>query len=210
MLVIIVGPMKQRFSFHQAKVCSRSKWLTAACSRHRIEGQPPTKSLEVYLPDCDVEVIHEYWEWVYSGTISFRRCTSKSEQKAKSTEYTLLVNFYKLGCSVKLEDVQLRNVATLELSKSLQAWNVAPDQNLFAVVWSIPPRGDGLRNLLLDFMVARANRSQIGAMLLLYPSAFVQGLALAALLKVPYDSWPPATANGPRYLKPEQPEVNTA
>jgi hypothetical protein len=92
------------------------------------------------LPEVDVEVFREYWEWIYPGTITFGRCTSTSEDNAKFAEQMLLVNLYKLGCSLELEDVGLRNVASLELAKSLNACNIMPDQNLFAVVWSIAPR----------------------------------------------------------------------
>jgi hypothetical protein len=210
MVFTYVGLLKQRFSFHAVKLCGRSKWIEAATSTHWIEGQPK-EHLQITLPDVDVELFREYWEWVYSGTLSFSRCTSESKSNAKFAEFMLLVNLYKLGCSEKLEDVGLRNLATLELARSLEGCNIIPDQNLFAVVWSIKPYGDGLRNLLLDFMVAMGDRDAIGASGLLarYPSTFVRDLALAALNKAPVVDWQPAMINSPRYLEQEEPEVNT-
>ena len=207
MIVALVGPSQQRFSFHGAKLCGRLKWLDAFSYTHWAEGQPK-QALQITLPEVDVELFRVYWEWVYSGTLSFRRCTPASDAKAKHAEYLLLVNLYKLGCSPQLYDVQLRNVAILELSKSLNACNTIPDQSLFAVVWSIAPRGEGLRTLLLDFMVAKGNRVTIGERLTQYSSAFIHELALAALNKTPIVVWQSATANGPRYLEPEEPEVN--
>jgi hypothetical protein len=65
-------------------------------------------------------------------SMSFRRCTSENQNRAIHAEHLLLVNLYKLGCTQQLENAQLRSVATLELSKSLEACNIIPDQNLFA------------------------------------------------------------------------------
>jgi hypothetical protein len=208
MIVIFVGPMEQRFSFHQHKICSRSKWLEASCSAYRIEGQLPTNNLEHRLPDTNVGVFQEYWKWVYSGTLSFSRCTAESKVEAKIAEHTLLVKLYELGCSVKLEDVQLRNAVTLEMAKSLQACNMLPTLNLIAVVWSVKSHGDGLRNLFVDFMIARGICAHIGENLSQYPSTFAQELDLAALKKSPLVGQL-ATANNPRYLEPEEPEVKT-
>jgi hypothetical protein len=161
------------------------------------------------LSEIDVELSREYWESVYSGTFTFTRCSPENEIKARLAELVLLVNLYKLGCSLELNDVQLRNMATLELSKSLQACNILPNQKLLAVVWSITPRGDGLRKLLLDFTVARGGREDIGEWLARYPSAFVHDLALAALDKAPMSAWQSAATNSARYLELEEAEANT-
>ena len=192
--------MRQRFTFHEVKLLGRSKWVEDSTTKLWIEGQPKT-IVQAILANVDVELFREYWEWVYSGTLSFTRCNAESESNSKQAELTLLVELYKLGC--RLDDVQLRNVVTLEMSKSLQVLNIIPDDTFFAVVWLIKPHGDGLRNLLVDFMVARANRVHIGNTLSQYPSTFVQQLAIAALSKSQTGAWQPATANGPRYLEPE-------
>jgi len=177
--------------------------------RFHLYQSKPNLSLQIAFPEISVELFQVYWEWVYSGTLSFSRCTAASEAKAKYAEHHLLVNLYELGCWQELEDVQLRNVATLELLKSLNACNTVPDRNLFAVVWLIAPRGDGLRTLLLDFMIAKGNRITIGERLTQYPPAFVYALALAALNTTPIVVWQSQTANGLVYLESEEPEVST-
>jgi hypothetical protein len=206
MLVVFVGPTKQRFSFHQVKVYCRSRLLEASCSTYRIKGQPPRNYLEVNLPDYDVEVFQEYWEWVYSGNIYFRRCDEESDSKDKHAEHMQLVNLYKLGCSPQLDDVQLRDVATLEFSKSLEACYIVPTQNLVAVVWSITPGGDGLRRLIVDFLVARAIRDEFCQLVRLgsYPTAFVHELTCAALCKAPLEDWKLAQGDGSRYRESEE------
>jgi hypothetical protein len=139
------------------------------------------------------------------GFYMFRRCTRESELEAKHTEHMLFVDLYKLGCST-LEDTRLRNFAVLELSKTLETCDVLPSQKAFAAVWSITPHGNCLRKLLVDFVVAKANREDLDKMIDQYSSAFVQELALAALRKGSITELLPG---GSQYFEPVEPEDDT-
>jgi len=189
---------------HLVKVCSKSTTIAAYCS-----GKHWSQGTEKYftLPNFSVEVFQEYWEWIYSGTISFTRCTQESEPKNKYAELMMLVDLYRAGS--RLGDVQLRNVATLEMSKSLEVCNIVPDPNLFIAVWSItPPHGGCLSKLFVDFTVERAHREELDHILVQYPSKFVQDIALAALQKAPIVDWELTPADKSQYLEPE-PKDNT-
>lgn len=183
---------------HLVKVCSKSTTIAAYCS-----GKHWSQGTEKYftLPNFSVEVFQEYWEWIYSGTISFTRCTQESEPKNKYAELMMLVDIYRAGS--RLGDVQLRNVATLEMSKSLQVCDIIPDRGLSADVWAMEPLGTCMRKLFLNFMVGRVRREMLGQTLSQYPSKFIQDIALAALQKAPVVDWELALADKLQYLEPE-------
>lgn len=101
---------------HQSKICEKSKFFSAACSRRWKEGQEKL----VRLPEVKIEVFQEYWEWVYSA----ERCTEESELDAKNAEYLLLIDLYLLADL--LDDTRLRNFSTEEISKSLETCNLLP------------------------------------------------------------------------------------
>jgi hypothetical protein len=166
----------------------------------------------IRLPDVRVEVFKTYMDWLgkthrnsRGGLYMFRRCTRESELEAKHTEHMLFIDLYKLDCST-LEDTRLRNFAVLELSKTLETCDVLPSQKAFAAVWSITPHGNCLRKLLVEFVVAKANREDLDKMIDQYPSAFVQELALAALRKGSITELLPG---GSQYFEPVEPEDDT-
>ena len=134
-----------------------------------------------------------------------KRCTKESEVGAKHAEQTLFIELYQLGCST-LEDVKLRNVAALEMSKTLETCGVLPDKDTFAAVWSIAPRGYCLRRLLVEYVIAKADRDQLGKMIDQLPSMFLQELTQVALRKDSTTQWQPG---GSQYLEPEEPEDDT-
>jgi hypothetical protein len=200
MIAISVGPARYRFSFHQIKVYGRSKWFKDACSTRLTAGQPE-QDLEFHLPNVKIEGFQLYWEWIYSGNICLSRCTKGSETKDKTAEYSMIINLYLLGFTIA--DIQLRNVAIREITRSLSACNLLPDQVQVAAIWAATEDGDCLRKPVIDYVVSRAKREGVARALALYPSACVQELALAALHRAPITAWQPAFTEGSPYLAPE-------
>ena len=134
----------------------------------------------VRLPGVKIEVFEAYLHWTSCGDFCMlKRCTKESEVGAKHAEQTLFIELYQLGCST-LEDVKLRNVAALEMSKTLETCGVLPDKDTFAAVWSIAPHGYCLRRLLVEYVIAKADRDQLGKMIDQLPSMFLQELTQVA------------------------------
>ena len=132
------------------------EWFEAACSERWVGNKLEKTRLELHLPSVKAEVFRVYREWIYSGNICFSRCTKASEIKDKVAEHTLLIDLYLLGFAVA--DLQLRNVAIREMSKSLGICYRMPDQHQIAVVWAATGDGDCLRRLLLNFVITKGDQ----------------------------------------------------
>lgn len=160
----------------------------------------------VRLPGVRVEVFEAYLHWTGCGDFRMlKRCTQESELEAKHAEQTLFIELYQLGCST-LEDVKLRKVAALGMSKTLETCGVLPEKDAFAAVWSIAPHGHCLRRLLVEYVVAKADRDELSKMIDQLPSIFLQELTQVALRKGSTTQWQPG---GSQYLEPEEPEDET-
>jgi hypothetical protein len=160
----------------------------------------------VRLPGVRVEVFEAYFHWTGCGDFRMLKCcTQESELEAIHAERRLFIELYQLGCST-LEDVKLRNVAALEISNAPETGGVLPDKNTFAAVRSNAPHGYCLRRLLIEYVVAKADREELGKMIDQLPSIFLQELTQVALRKASTTQWQPG---GSQYLEPEEPEDET-
>jgi hypothetical protein len=203
MITALVGPEETPFSVHQEAICDKSKFFRAACSKRWVEGQ----ERRVRLPEVKVEAFRHYCKWIYSGSIPTSLCTPESELDGKVAEHALLVSLYVLGDS--LDDVQLRNLTTQELSTSLERSDLLPSPSMYADVWSSTPSGSLFRKQLIDIVVARLSLDDLATSIAKYPLEFLQELVLAAMTEVPVVTWEAATANKHKYLEPEESKGNS-
>ena len=203
-IAVHVSPTEYRFVVHQNKICEKFKFFRAACSKRWIEGQEKL----VRLPEVDIEVFQEYWEWVYSGTIPAGRCTVDSNMTAKNAEHLLLINLYLLADL--LDDIKLRNWSTEEMSKSLETCNMVPLSDALEAVWSGTQKGSRFRRQFVDFAVARVDRDSMAGVIEQFPSEFVREFAIAAMRKAPLQLWQEVRGDGSQYLEPEESKVNNS
>jgi hypothetical protein len=192
MITALVGPEETPFSVHQEAICDKSKFFRAACSKRWVEGQ----ERRVRLPEVKVEAFRHYC-----------KCTPESELDGKVAEHALLVSLYVLGDS--LDDVQLRNLTTQELSTSLERSDLLPSPSMYADVWSSTPSGSLFRKQLIDIVVARLSLDDLATSIAKYPLEFLQELVLAAMTEVPVVTWEAATANKHKYLELEESKDNS-
>jgi hypothetical protein len=185
---------------HKIKLCSKSKFFRAACSKRWIEGQEKT----VRLPDVKIELFRHYCEWICSGTIPANRVTTQSDTKELNAEHKLLIGLYLLGDS--LDDLQLRNLATQRFCKCLQEGNSLPICQAYVDIWSSTPSSSLFRKQLVDIVVGRLNRDKFAEMIAEYPAEWVRELAVAAMRKAPTLTWETVVGDNTKYLESEEAE----
>jgi len=86
------------------------------------------------------------------------------------------------------------------MSKLLNATRL-PHPGLIAVVWSSTTPRSRFRRLLVENVVARAQRDAFADHITAYPSEFIQEVAVAALRKTPATSWEEAVGDGSKFLE---------
>jgi hypothetical protein len=91
------------------------------------------------------------------------------------------------------------------MSKSLDIGDALPAVSSIEFIWLSTPDSSRFRKLLMDFFIAKCNRSYLTKALRLNSSAFVRDVALATLDKTQVVAWQPAMADNSQYLKCEEP-----
>ena len=140
-------------------------------------------------------MFQEYCKWIYSGVIP----PLQGERAGLTVQEKLCINLYLLGDT--LDDMQLRNLATLQMCKSLEMCDALPTATSLAVVYS--SIGSYFRKQLVDYTVARTSRDQLEGRLSLYPPEYVQEVAMASLHKALITTWKCVAGDGTAYLEPE-------
>jgi hypothetical protein len=200
-IFVLVGPEEKRFSLHKSKLCSKSKFFKAACSKAWI------KDRTVRQPHVSVVLFRHYCEWIYTGTIPTSRLTPESENEDKAAEQELFAGLYLLGDS--LDDIQLRNLAIQRFCVCSEEGDQLPVTTMFTHIWSSTPPGSLFRKQLIDIMVARILRDRFAETIAEYPPDFVQELAVAAMFKAPLVTWKDTVGDNNKYLESEVAKDNT-
>jgi hypothetical protein len=194
-IFVLVGPEEKRFSLHKSKLCSKSKFFKAACSKAWIEDKT------VRQPHVTVELFRHYCDWIYTGTIPTSRLTPESKIEDEGAEKELFADLYLLGDS--LDDIQLRNLAIQRFCVCLGGSKSLPSIDLVAHARSSTPPKSLFRKRIVDITVARLSRDRFAETVAEYPLEFVQELAVVAMFKAPTATWKDVVGDNNKYLESE-------
>ena len=198
MVTVLVGKEEKRFTLQQDAVCAKSKFFRAACSKEWLEGHERV----VRLPETGNTTFHDYCTWIYSGEIADGTSTPASAYVKKCSEFWRLIKLHILGD--KIDDIQLRNKANIELFKSMKRVESVPNAQCLKLVWESTMPGSILRTLLVDAIVNKRNRDSFAAVVARYPPECVQEIAVAALRAASVLTWEQMALNLSTYEEVEK------
>ena len=197
MVTVLVGQEVKRFTLHQDAVCDKSKFFKAACAKRWLEGQERV----VRLPEVKPVDFQTYCSWIYTGQVADGTCTTASTNDERRQEYDQTIQLYLLAD--KLDDVQLRNRATIKLFHSMRSGDQLVNSTAINLVWESTLIGSPLIKMLVDTYITRLSRAVFAENISLYPAEFVKEIALAALHAAPLRTWEESAKALSSYAEPE-------
>ena len=151
MIVLEVGPNKERFTAHKDLLVSKSPYFEAALRPEFTEGQEEVVS----WPEVDADVVPVFLNWVYSDKIRWCDTNMMLDDAINilGTLYVFADAFQMIG----LADAVVKELESLLKRdlKSAQAWfDFLPPIQAISDVWEQTREGDAIRVVLGDYVAA--------------------------------------------------------
>ncbi|SMQ56229.1 unnamed protein product [Zymoseptoria tritici ST99CH_1A5] len=147
LIQVLAGPEEALCFVHQQKICAKSPFFVAACSKDWKEG----KQKVVRLPTIKHEIVTIYIHWVYTGEFVTQIKPSAGQDNDQNTAlYRRHIDVY-LAAQYLLDDA-LRNEVISSLWHRLPGTQPLPAKELVTIVWKETAHGCGLQRLLVDVM----------------------------------------------------------
>lgn len=175
MVTVLVGKEEKRFTLHQDAVCAKSKFFKAACHKQWLEWQKRI----VRLPEVEAATFQPYCHWIYFDNLPASTCVVASPKSDKHDEHMSLIKLHLLGDT--LDDVGLRDKATLRLLASMQSYDMPLSIPNLKLIYESTPSGSLLRKMVVDLVISSVDQAFFKVYVDSSPAEFVREVAVAAL-----------------------------